>query len=351
MTIRNGIIIVLFVSLLLVAKHFYFSSEADDASGAGGNKKVIPNVSIAVIQPEKLDNNVYSSGTILAKEDVQLQPEISGKVTEILFTEGSRVSKGQVLVKLNDADLAAAVKKLTVQSELAAKNLERQKQLFAVNGVSQDALDQVQSQYDELLAELDGAQAQLAKTQIKAPFSGVIGLKNISEGAFITPATVIAGLQQLDQLKLDFYISEKYADQVRKGDKITFTTDADTNTFSANVYAIDPQIDPLLRSIHVRALINNSEGTIFPGGFAKVQLALKEIDGALMLPAAALIPDLKGQKVFLLKNGKSASVPVVTGLRTDEKVQAIDGIRAGDTVIVTGIMGLRPDMEVNITHN
>ena len=208
MRIKNIIIIVVAIGILLAAKYFFFPSESsktnDSKGGKPGAAQPSNNVSVYILKSEKLSNEVYASGTILANEEVQLHPELSGKIVQINFQEGSNVSKGQLLIKINDADLQANYKKLQLQFALAEEKLKRQKQLISVNGISQEEFDIAQNQYDVIKADIDFAIAQIAKTEIKAPFDGIIGLKSISEGAYVTPNNVIATMQQLSNLRIDF---------------------------------------------------------------------------------------------------------------------------------------------------
>lgn len=352
MRIKNLIVIVLVVGVLLAIKFIFFPSESSEQdtkggkSGGGGPS----NVTAMVLQSEKLSNEVYASGTIMANEEVQLHPELSGKITQLNFQEGSKVSKGQLLVKINDADLQATYKKLQLQNKLAEEKLNRQKQLLAINGISQEEFDILQNQYDVIKSEMDFATAQIAKTEIRAPFDGVVGLKSVSEGAYVSPASIIASIQQINPVKIDFSVSERYSSVVRKGDKVLFTIEGNKEQFTAQVFAFEPKIDMATRTLQVRAICSNAKGDIFPGSFARVQLALSDIDSTLMLPTEAVIPDLKGKKVYRIKDGKAESVKVITGLRTDEKIQITEGLNIGDTIIIRGIMSLRPGSAVKVTE-
>jgi membrane fusion protein (multidrug efflux system) len=352
MKIKNLIIITLTVVVLLVLKYLFFpseSSQADQKSGKLGGKSMPSNVTAIVVKAEKLNNEVYASGTIIANEEVDLQPELSGKIILLNFEEGSHVSKGQLLVKINDADLQANFKKLQLQLSLSEQKLQRAKQLLAVNGISQEEFENVQNQYNVIKAEMDFATAQISKTEIKAPFDGVIGLKNVSVGAYVTSNQVIASIQQINPVKIDFSVSEKYSSIVKKGDKLTFTIEGNNEILIGQVFAVEPKIDMVTRTLHVRAICPNPKGNIFPGSFARVQLALSAIDSAIMIPTEAVIPDLKGKKVYKIKDGKAESVKIITGLRTDQKIQITEGLVVGDTVIVRGIMSLRPGAVVNVT--
>jgi membrane fusion protein (multidrug efflux system) len=353
MKLKNLILLAVVITALLLAKFFFFPSQSGVPDQKGGGKPgggggAPANVTAVVLHPEKLSNEVYASGTIMANEEVKLQPELSGKIVQLNFQEGSKVSKGQLLVKINDADLQANYKKLQLQYKLAEEKLNRQKQLLAINGISQEEFDVLQNQYDVVKADMDYATAQIAKTEIRAPFDGMIGLKSVSEGAYVTPATVIAGIQQVNPLKIDFFVAEQYSAAVKKGAELHFTVEGNNEKLSGQVYAVEPKIDMSTRSLQVRAVCPNAKGTILPGAFARVQLQLGGVDSALMLPTEAVIPDLKGKKVFVIRNGQAEPQKVVTGLRTDEKIQVVEGLKAGDTVVARGIMQLKPGTPVKI---
>jgi len=354
MRIKNLIIIVLIVGVLLTVKFIFFPSGSSEPEAKGGKKEggggAPSNVTAMVLKPEKLSNEVYASGTIMANEEVQLHPELSGKITQLNFEEGGKVFKGQLLVKINDADLQATYKKLQLQNKLAEEKLNRQKQLLAINGISQEEFDILQNQYDVIKSEMDFAIAQIAKTEIRAPFDGVVGLKSVSQGAYVSPATLIASVQQINPVKIDFSVSERYSSVVKKGDKIAFTIEGNSQQLSAKVFAFEPKIDMATRTLHVRAICDNLKGEIYPGAFARVQLALSDIDSTLMVPTEAVIPDLKGKKVYRIKNGQAESVKVITGLRTDEKIQITEGLTIGDTIIIRGVMSLRPGSAVKVTE-
>lgn len=351
MRIRNIIIIIAVIAVLVTIKLLFFPSpSANKESGAPRNKGSKSNVTAMVVKPEKLSNEVFASGTILANEEVQLQPELSGKIVQLNFREGGLVSKGQLLVKINDADLQAQYKKLQLQYALAEERMGRQKQLLSISGISQEEFDVAQNQFNVIKADMDFATAQIAKTEIRAPFSGVIGLKNVSEGSYVTPATIIASIQQIDPVKIDFAVSERYSYLTKKGDKVIFSIEGNKEKLTGEVYAVEPKIDLNTRTLQIRAICPNSKGNIYPGAFARVQLALSDIDSALMIPTECIIPDMKGQKVYRIKNGAAEFARVETGLRTDARIQIMSGISPGDTIITTGLMQLKPGSQVKITE-
>jgi membrane fusion protein (multidrug efflux system) len=302
---------------------------------------------VAALQP--LDSVVNSSGTVLASESVDLAAEASGTIQSISFKEGAHVRKNDLLLKINDEDLRAQLKKTELQIQLAADQADRQKRLFETNNSSKEQYDVAVSTLATLKADRENLVASIRKREIRAPFDGIIGLRYVSEGSYISPTTRIASIQKINPLKVDFAIPEKYAGKVRVGDLVKFHSDETSLEFTGKVYAVEPEIEPSTRTVQLRALCDNKGETIFPGGYVHVELRLKQPGGALMIPTQAIIPVLKGQTVLVRKNGVVVSVPVKTGVRTPSVIQITDGLSAGDTVLTTGILQLRPGMPVNVT--
>lgn len=316
-------------------------------SPAGGPPKEMA-VTGFIVQPKNLDNNIQASGTLLANEEIELHAEIAGKITQLNLNEGSAVSKGTLLIKLYDADLQAQLKKLQVQKETADKTNQRLKQLLAINGIGAQEYDNALIQFNNIVADMELVQAQLSKTEIRAPFSGMVGLKSVSNGAYVSPATSIATLQQIDPLKIDFTVPEKYFSSIRKNDVIKFSVDGSDETFTGKVFAIEPRIDEATRTIKVRALVQNPKAKLFPGAFAKVDLGLKIIDNALMVPTQCIIPEARNKKLIVVKNGKAQFVKAETGVRNQSYIQITSGVEAGDTIVATGLMYIKPDAGLKV---
>ena len=346
-TIIISAVIVVILALLIIPKLGSAGNSADPRGFAGAGP--VP-VKAHILKPQRLDNNVITTGTLLANESVELKSETAGKVVKILFKEGSRVNKGELLLKINDEELQAQLLGAKSALNLAEDNMARAKKLLEKQGISQQDYDAAANDLNVKKANLDLVKAQLDKTEIKAPFEGIIGLKYVSEGSFINSSTVIASLQDIDPVKIDFSIPEKYAGFVHIGDKIKFSVAGSGNSYSGTVFAIEPKIDETTRTLKIRAISPNTRGEILPGAFADVTLILKEIPDALMVPTQAIIPILKGQKVYLCRNGVVAQVEVKTGIRTDTEVQITEGLSPKDTVITTGILQLAPGMPVKITE-
>jgi membrane fusion protein (multidrug efflux system) len=348
--LKIPIIIFAVILGLILIKVFFLSPKKQDMAGSflPGAPKPSTMVTAYVVKPEVLDNEVYSSGTVSANEEVELRPEVPGKIVVLNIVEGGRVSKGELLVKINDADLQAQLKKMNLQLTLAEEKEGRQKKLLDISGISKEEYEIALNQVNVIKSDIENMSAQIAKTEIRAPFNGVLGLKKVSAGSYITPSTLVATMQQIDPIKVDFSVPEKYMDKIKNGDKVFFSIQGLDGTFTANIYAIDPKIDLATRTVQLRAKASNSNGKIFPGAFATIQLVLKQNKGALMIPTESIIPILKGQKVYLYKNGKAQEKLVETGVRTPTRIEVIKGLQVGDTVVVTGVMSIRQDAPLKL---
>lgn len=343
--------ILILVSILLVLaliKIIWLQPEQNDAPKVGPNKAQAVAVTGFVVHTQMLENNIFSSGTVMANEEVELRPEVSGKLVAIYFKEGSAVAKGALLAKINDADLQAQLHKLQLQFKLAKERANRLKALLDINGVSQEEYDASVNLQQSAAADIDFTKAQIAKTEIRAPFNGQIGLKKLSVGAFVSNANVLATMQQTDVLKLDFTVPERYSSLIAVGDRVHFSVENQKDTFEAKVFAVEPKIDQQTRNVLIRAVYQNGHASIVPGTFAKVELLANKKTEAIMVPTEAVVPDLKGKKVFVCAQGKAKPVKVMTGTRTDAMIEIQSGLEVGDTLITTGIMSLKPDAPVKV---
>ncbi|OGU93376.1 MAG: hypothetical protein A2330_07080, partial [Ignavibacteria bacterium RIFOXYB2_FULL_36_7] len=310
------VLIILIVAVLFAIPKL--SSSGSKVPLANMNKSL--SVKAHIIKAEKLANNVITSGTILSNEEVELKGEVAGKIINIYFKEGSSVKKGDLLVKINDAELQAQLAKAKYNLKLLEDREHRQRVLLEREAISQEDYDVSLNELNVVKADIELVKAQVAKTEIRAPFDGVIGLKNVSEGSFVNTETIIATLQDINPIKIDFSIPEKYSGSVKVGDQIRFKVVGKDETYTGKVYAIEPKIDPQTRTLKLRAVYSNAARSILPGSFADVELILHEIQGALMVPTYSIIPELKGQKVFLYRNGKAFPQNVEIGIRTDTRV-------------------------------
>ena len=342
-----------FIGLLILVGSIIFYNkflhpQNTQPMGNAGNKNVPVNVEVYVVHPQNLENNILASGTLLAFDEVDLHCDVAGKITQLNLNEGESVKKGDLLVKLFDADLQAQLKKLQAQKETADKTEQRLKQLLPINGIGQQDYDNAFTQQKSLQADIDNLNAQIQKTEIRAPFNGVVGLKNVSIGAYLTPTQSVATLQNISQLKMDFTIPEKYASTIRKGDVLKFQVDGSNESFVAKTYAIEPQIDAETRSIKARALVQNVSNALLPGAFAKIDLGLKSIDGALLVPTQSIIPEARFKKIIVVKNGKADFRKVETGVRNESMIQITSGIESGDSIVTTGILYVKPNSVLKI---
>ena len=350
--LRIGLFLALVAGLAFVKFKYFPQNEAiKGAPGGGGTPGNAPAMGVSgyIVKSETLNNDIFATGTVIASEMVDLKPEVSGKIVQLNIVEGKPVSKGQLLIKLNDVDLQATMKKLQAQLNLTDQSEKRLRKLLEVKGVSQDEYDAITNQINNIKADMEFTQAQIAKTELRAPFTGVIGLKSISNGAYITASSQVATILVLNPVKIDFTIPEKYANAVRIGDNINFSIEGINDKFLGKVFATENQIDPITRTFKIRATAANTSGKLKAGAFVKVNFSLKEINNALMIPTEAMIPVLKGQQVFVSKNGIAKPVQIDVGMRTDVKIQATSGLSVGDTVITSGLMGIKEGVKVKFT--
>jgi len=325
-------------------------SQGQNPGGQQGQSQLPVTGTIA--KSSYLTNGIRSAGSLLANEEVDIVSKVSGKVTGVYFKEGSRIRKGDLLVKIYDEDLQAQLRRSEIQEKMLAEKLERQRVLLAKDAVSRESFDQLQTDYNVILADINLLKVRIAETEVRAPFDGIIGFRYVSEGSYVQPSVKIAHLTDLSVLKLEFAIAEKYVSADLAGKKISFQTEGYPDEFFATVYAVDYRIDETTRTIGLRARYNNRDGRLVPGMFASLTLITDENQNALQIPTESIVPDMNEKKVWVSKEGKAKMVPVVTGTRTATMVEVLSGLAVGDTVLTTGLMQLRENMpvRVNITQ-
>lgn len=343
-------LLALLVAFLIYNKFFSKKAKQTSAATAGkGKRKNGPvSVNIMVVKDTAVNNQIDITGTIDANERVSLISQTAGNITGIYFTEGTRVKKGQLLVKVYNQDLQASLQQLDAQMILARDINNRNKILLQKEAVSKEEYETSLSSLNSLKAQADVIRAQISRTEIRAPFSGVIGLRNVSPGGYLSPATPIATLVNIDPAKLTFSVPERYLPIINKGSKVSFTIESSRKSFNATVYAIEPELDANSRTITVRAKAPNPENLLTAGSFAKINLTLDQIPKTIMVPTECVIPDLKSSKIYLYKNGIAVAQNVKTDLRTDTKIQVIDGLKAGDSIVVSGLIQIRPKSPLKI---
>jgi len=347
--IPGWIYVILFFAILIAIKLLFFGKKEDKNTGpAKGGKSSAPiAVNYYVVKPMEFTNQVYSSGKIGAFNEININPEVSGKVVAIYFKEGEQVSKGTALIKINDADLQAQLAKNKIQVKLAEEKTERLKKLIAVNGISQEEYSVQENEVNTLKADQSFILAQLAKTTINAPFSGVVGLRNISEGAYVSPNQVIASLVQLKPVYIEFSVPEKYVSSIKKGMEIEFSTENTSKMDKATIYAVEPKIDELTKTLRCRALYNGND-EFYPGSFVKVYIVMGKDEKSLMIPTQSIIPILKGQKVLVARSGQADEVKVMTGVRTEDKIQITEGLQEGDTILTSGLLSVKKGSKIKL---
>jgi membrane fusion protein (multidrug efflux system) len=310
---------------------------SESAASSGRVDSRLP-VSAVIAQPQRLDDKVRATGTVLADEEVELRSEITGKVERIMFREGTTVRRGDVLVKIDDSELQAQLLKLDSQLKLAQDKERRRRQLFEKQNISSEDYEITLNELNAVKAEYQLVEARIKKTELHAPFDGLIGLRFVSEGSYVSPNTRIASLQNVRKVKVDFSVPERYVKEVRKGQRIYFRLAGQEAQFEGRIFAIEPKIDPVTRSVLLRAESANDQGLIVPGAFAEVELILQTYQDALLIPTEAIVPDNEGQKVYLHRSGTALESRVEIGIRTESSVQITRGVEAGDTVLVSGLL-------------
>ncbi|MDR0698558.1 MAG: efflux RND transporter periplasmic adaptor subunit [Tannerella sp.] len=350
-------IILLFITGIIVypriKKQVALKEEVAVSRPASPQGRLPLSVNAAVMKKQSLSDKTISTGTTIPDEEVDLSFESSGKIVSIHFTEGTHVKKGDLLAKINDKPLQAELKKLEAQIPLAKERVFRQGTLLKKDAVSQEAYEQVTTELEKLMADIELVKAKILQTELLAPFDGIIGLRLVSEGAYVTPSTVVANLTKISPLKIEFSISESYASDVSDGTIISFymeSSDKMMQKYDAKVYAVESKVALETRTLKVRALYHNANEAILPGRYLSVEIVRREIKDALAVPSEAIIPEMGKNIVYIYKNGEAKSAEIITGLRTESHVQALEGIQAGDTVITTGVMQLRTGMKIIIDN-
>ncbi|WP_432671076.1 efflux RND transporter periplasmic adaptor subunit [Flavobacterium sp. SM2513] len=327
---------------------FYRIGENKEEKKDPNAKKPATTVYGKILVPQEFADNLTLSGTLEANEEIELRTEVSGVVEQINFEEGGFVTKGQSLVKVNDIELRAQLRQVQTAQGLSSENARRAKLLLEKEAISQEEFDIATADFKSAQAQVQLIQAQLSKTTIRAPFSGKIGLRSISKGSYISPTTLIAKLVNTAQLKITFSIPEKYAQTIKANQTLTFTTSGSKEVYNAKIYAIEPSIETESRTLKIRAITENKDGKLIPGTFANVSLPLAKLQNALLVPTEALIPIQNGKKIFVSVNGKAKEIIVETGARTDKDILITSGLKAGDTILTSGVMSLKNDSPVKV---
>ena len=343
---------IIIISITILSFLACSSDEKKNASQpqmGGSNQQPSLAVEAYIVKPQNISDRIEVPGTILPFESTEIHPEVSGRVVTLNVKEGGFVNQGTVLATLYGGDLQAQLKKLQVQLGIAEQTEKRSADLLKIQGISQQDYDLSLLNVNNIKADMEITGAAISKTIIRAPFSGKLGLKNISPGAFITTSTVITTIGQVQQLKLQFSIPEKYGAQVKKGQDIQFMIDGSANTYNAEVSATEVSIAENTRSLAVRAQVKGRDPALVPGAFAKVQIVLGKNDNAFMIPTGSVLPMGRNKLIYLYKNGKAITSEIITGVRDSSNVHVVTGVNNGDTVITTWLLFLKPGSDVKLT--
>ena len=357
---KNKIIVFAAISLLILGMLFLpkikglFGSGNEKTPGTpgrmpGGARQQL-SVTATVLETQTLRSDLYiARGILLPDEEVDLTFETSGKITDIYFTEGATVQKGQLLAKINDAPLQAELKKLKAQMPLAEDRVYRQKTLLEKDAISQETYQSVNTELEKLKADLELIESRIEQTELRAPFSGMIGLRQVSVGAYASPTVEISKLTKISPLKLEFSMNENQVAQIKPGTEIKFTVANDLNVYSAELYAVESQLDPKTLTLKGRARYANTDGKLKPGLSGNIEALLSEIPNAIVIPSISSITEMGRDIAYIYKNGVAQEVEITKGYRTASHVQILSGLSAGDTLLTTGVMQLRNGLPVSIS--
>ncbi|HEX8059505.1 MAG TPA: efflux RND transporter periplasmic adaptor subunit [Cyclobacteriaceae bacterium] len=301
-----------------------------------------------IVEPSAVSEAVEVPGSLLPAEETQIRAEVSGRIVQLNIPEGGIVKKGAILVKLFDQDLQATLKKLQVQLKIAQKTAERQKELLDIKGISQQDYDLATLNVDNLKADMESTRIAISKTEIRAPYEGQIGLRNVSLGAYLGATDIVTTLRDVNQLKLDFFVPEKYAKTINQGYTVKFRVDGGQRDHSGTVIATEGNVNPTTRTLRIKAIVKDKDLELVPGAFVKVNLQLGETNDALMIPTQAVIPTARNKQVIILRKDTAVFSIVETGIRDSAYVQVSRGLKRGDTVIITGLMSIRPSAKIKV---
>jgi membrane fusion protein (multidrug efflux system) len=313
--------------------------------GPGGPVPVTP-VDYMVVAAQSLENTIQTTGNLVANEFVDIRPERSGRLTKILFKEGGQVQQGALLAELDRVELEAQLAKLRVNEAYYLREIARAKDLLAIDGIAQEEFDRISLSLDQTRADIRITEVAIDKTRIRAPFTGRLGLRQISEGAYVSSSDILVRLQQTNPIKLEFDIPERFSRDLRIGQQIAFTVEGLRTTFQAEVYALSNEVESSTRTLTVRARCGNGGNTLQPGNFAKVKVTTSQSQKVVLVPTDAVIPILNGQQVLVMQNGVAHGQQVEVAQRLENYIAITAGLNPGDTVILSGLLALREGMPV-----
>lgn len=346
------VVIVLVVIALLAWPKLKSSNNSVPQAGAGQRNMKLP-VEAVVLKPRELENKLIITGSVIANESAELRSEASGRVAGIYFKEGEFVKKGKLLLEINDEELKAQLDKAKYNFKLNQDSEYRNRMLLEKEAISQEEYDNALNRLNTAMADIKLFEAQIERTKVYAPFDGYIGLRLLSEGAYITPNNIIASIYSLNPAKLEFSVPARYSARVTQGRNIRFTVENDNTSYEGKVYAVEPQIDQNTRTLKIRAEADNKDGRLLPGQFVRIELIFETIQNAVLVPTEAIIQEMEGAKVYVSRNGRAFPVRVETGIRTATDLEIVSGLQIGDTLVSTGLLQIRDGIELEFLkiHN
>lgn len=343
---------VLSVGLILIAVFLIGSCDSKKPGPVPGGGRSQGPIAVDgfIVSERSISENIEVPGSLLPFEETHMRAEVGGRIVELNIDEGLIVSKGTILVKLFDKDLQAQLRKLEVQLQIAEKSEERSNELLKIQGISQQDYDLSALNVENLRADIEATRIAISKTEIRAPYTGKVGLRNVSLGAYIAPNDVITVIRQVDKLKLEFSIPEKYAKEITPGYAIRFQVDGGGGNHMAKVLATENSVDQNTRTLKVRALVDAKHPELIPGVFAKVNLQLGKDEKALMVPTQSVIPTARNKQVIVVRGDSVLYSVVETGVRDSVFVHVTSGLSVGDTVVTTGLMAIRPESKIKVSR-
>lgn len=341
-------LIVITIASSCSKKEEKLGQQATQGRGGANAKRGALVVDGFLVEERAISETVEVPGSLFPGEETQIRAEVPGRVVQLNIPEGGFVKKGELLAKLFDQDLQASLRKLQVQLQISEKTAERQKELLAINGISQQDFDLATLSVDNLKADIESVRIAIAKTEIRAPYAGQVGLRNVSLGSYLSPQEIVTSLRDVQQLKLEFFVPEKYAKSINKGYVVKFRVDGGSKDHVGTVLATEGNVDAATRSLKIRALVKGTDRELVPGVFAKVNLQLGQSAAALMIPTQAVIPAARNKQVIVIRKDSAMFTIVETGIRDSAYVQINSGLRKGDTVVTTGLMAIRPSLKLKI---
>lgn len=307
-----------------------------------------PVVDAYVVKQMVLGETLDLPGTLVASEETTIQPEIAGRLTYLNIAEGKHVSKGTLLATIYDGDLRAQLNKLRKQLEVQQQRVQRYEALLKIDGVSKQEYDLINLETENIRADIRIIETDLQRTQIRAPFSGQLGLKMVSNGAYVSPSTVLTHIRKTNDLRVDFSVPEKYTSRLSVGANVRFSAEGNDKVYTGRVMARESGITETDRNLKLRAVVTDNDGALLPGGFVKIKLDFEPNPNAIMVPSQSILPQARTKQVVKVQGGKVSFVDVELGLRDSARIQILSGLQPGDTIVTTGLMRLKPNDAVKI---